>query len=485
MAEAGDPLLELCRRLHQEKADTDSDLIGVRRVAELLRETRFEADFERTVIAELGAGGPLISHEAVLRAVGEAEKHLGKQPLLAAVPVRANPGLGGVPLVELRVDPWKRTLGQLPAAEPGRRPVERLDVDCVMLAVYEVVGTLFKHATYKVEVSYGTYGDAYVNSAVVRRYSDFAWLHTYLASKYPFRAVPPVPPKQLATLLGSDELELARHRVPGLHAFAVAVLVHPVFARDATVRAFLANPRPFAEWREQNAEADFTDEYERLDPARHADEEPAVDFAAAPLAPLADDRFFEDARESMLQLAEQLKAMIQSTQHMSLALLTVADESAALVGSIHKLLPLFKDSDMSEVSGALRRAQAESGQVGQDIRVRSVRRLMVMYTMVLALHDCLGRLGTSTYADFPALSRGLASLQEQLERCRLRDGPLVPSSEQASLVNQLRRGQRLYLHHHQRNEWAAATAKQEAEQFITGRTGEIVLALQDLARLLE
>ena len=66
----------------------------------------------------------------------------------------------------------------------GRNPIK-----VTLLA--EKGGLLFKHLNYGLESSV-------FRSSVVRRYSDFTWLMDVLTKKYPFRLIPPLPPKKIA-----------------------------------------------------------------------------------------------------------------------------------------------------------------------------------------------------------------------------------------------------------------------------------------------
>nr|ODN88644.1 sorting nexin MVP1 [Cryptococcus depauperatus CBS 7841] len=80
---------------------------------------------------------------------------------------------------------------------------------------------------------------------VSRRYSDFVWLMDVLTKRYPFRLLPPLPPKRInpdATFLKSRRLALSR--------FLNALVNHPVLSTDACLNIFLIEPS-FESWRKR------------------------------------------------------------------------------------------------------------------------------------------------------------------------------------------------------------------------------------------
>lgn len=103
--------------------------------------------------------------------------------------------------------------------------------------------------------------------------------------------------------------------------------------------------------------------------------------------------------------------------------------------------------------------------------------------MAKGLDECLTRLKSESYSEFIPLASQIASLQEEIERLRLRDGPTIQSAEQVQLQIQKKRLERLYLYHHHRNDWAVGVAKGEIENFIHNWLGELLVALQSYTKL--
>ncbi|CAO0797638.1 unnamed protein product [Mucor circinelloides] len=102
-------------------------------------------------------------------------------------------------------------------------------------------GFIFKHVNYIVT-------NEKRSSIVLRRYSDFWWLLEVLQRRYPFRALPNLPPKKLG---GRDATFLEKRR-KGLSRFINAIIRHPVLRQDDIVARFLTEPSELSAWRKQN-----------------------------------------------------------------------------------------------------------------------------------------------------------------------------------------------------------------------------------------
>ncbi|KAI3343249.1 hypothetical protein F4824DRAFT_439221 [Ustulina deusta] len=92
-------------------------------------------------------------------------------------------------------------------------------------------------------------------SKVIRRYSDFVWLLDCLHKRYPFRALPLLPPKRVAVNgnhLSNDGAFIEKRR-RGLARFLNATIRHPVLGQEQLVIMFLTVPTELAVWRKQAA----------------------------------------------------------------------------------------------------------------------------------------------------------------------------------------------------------------------------------------
>lgn len=96
---------------------------------------------------------------------------------------------------------------------------------------------MFQHHNYEVT-------SARRGSKVIRRYSDFVWLLDCLHKRYPFRALPLLPPKRVAVNgnhLSNDGAFIEKRR-RGLARFLNGVVRHPILGQEQLVIMFLTVP---------------------------------------------------------------------------------------------------------------------------------------------------------------------------------------------------------------------------------------------------
>ncbi|KAI2778734.1 hypothetical protein F4815DRAFT_476448 [Daldinia loculata] len=107
---------------------------------------------------------------------------------------------------------------------------------------------LFQHHNYEVTSSRR-------GSKVIRRYSDFVWLLDCLHKRYPFRALPLLPPKRVAVNgnhLSNDGAFIEKRR-RGLARFLNTLVRHPILGQEQLVIMFLTVPTELTVWRKQAA----------------------------------------------------------------------------------------------------------------------------------------------------------------------------------------------------------------------------------------
>ncbi|OTB02237.1 hypothetical protein M426DRAFT_62501, partial [Hypoxylon sp. CI-4A] len=107
---------------------------------------------------------------------------------------------------------------------------------------------LFQHHNYEVTSSRR-------GSKVIRRYSDFVWLLDCLHKRYPFRALPLLPPKRVAVNgnhLSNDGAFIEKRR-RGLARFLNTIVRHPVLGQEQLVIMFLTVSTELSVWRKQAA----------------------------------------------------------------------------------------------------------------------------------------------------------------------------------------------------------------------------------------
>ncbi|XXH04383.1 YmL10 [Hypoxylon texense] len=148
--------------------------------------------------------------------------------------------------------------GRDPAAQPsishsrtisGGRTGTAVEETILVTLMPEKEGVfLFQHHNYEVTSSRR-------GSKVIRRYSDFVWLLDCLHKRYPFRALPLLPPKRVAVNgnhLSNDGAFIEKRR-RGLARFLNTLIRHPVLGQEQLVIMFLTVPTELAVWRKQAA----------------------------------------------------------------------------------------------------------------------------------------------------------------------------------------------------------------------------------------
>ncbi|KAI1773652.1 hypothetical protein F4818DRAFT_449036 [Hypoxylon cercidicola] len=147
-----------------------------------------------------------------------------------------------------------RDLGSHPSAShsrtiSGSRTITSVDENILVTLMPEKEGVfLFQHHNYEVTSSRR-------GSKVIRRYSDFVWLLDCLHKRYPFRALPLLPPKRVAVNgnhLSNDGAFIEKRR-RGLARFLNTLVRHPVLGQEQLVIMFLTVPTELSVWRKQAA----------------------------------------------------------------------------------------------------------------------------------------------------------------------------------------------------------------------------------------
>ena len=94
------------------------------------------------------------------------------------------------------------------------------------------------HVTYNVNTVTTNEAYKYSQSVVVRRYSDFLWLHDILAEEYPYAVIPPMPQKNA---LNRFEIDFVEERRNALQYFIRSVCASPLLKDSKRVRSFLTS----------------------------------------------------------------------------------------------------------------------------------------------------------------------------------------------------------------------------------------------------
>lgn len=99
----------------------------------------------------------------------------------------------------------------------------------------------FRHVLYLVKTP--------ICGGVKRRYSDFVNLHEYLLTRFPFRLIPPLPPKRLSlphmnrtqTVGAGQQDAFLEQRRLALARYTRGIMSHPVMRKDGVVQSFFGS----------------------------------------------------------------------------------------------------------------------------------------------------------------------------------------------------------------------------------------------------
>jgi len=112
---------------------------------------------------------------------------------------------------------------------------------------------MYQYISYKVNTTAELQPGKFTQSAVVRRFSDFVWLHEQLLANCKGVLIPPLPEK---AIIGRFSGDFINERRRGLEVFLHRVTTHRVLKDDDTVQLFLlGDDMSMAAAREEKKEA--------------------------------------------------------------------------------------------------------------------------------------------------------------------------------------------------------------------------------------
>lgn len=212
----------------------------------------------------------------------------------------------------------------------------------------EKEGILFKHTNYLIQHLVALPGsDSSNDRKVIRRYSDFVWLLEVLFTKYPFRMIPELPPKKIAS--NGDPLFLERRR-KGLARFMNQLMKHPKLSLEPLVLMFLTVPTDLSSWRKQ-AQYDTTEEYK--------DKKTTHDFQC-----LWEESYLEmwsDVELELLKSSEQWNKLAVLVERLEIRSRQIAQDN----DRFEKILANFNGS----ISGVYQVDQSDIAIISEDLKV--------------------------------------------------------------------------------------------------------------------
>ncbi|XP_058066516.1 sorting nexin-8-like [Anopheles bellator] len=247
--------------------------------------------------------------------------------------------------------------------------------------VPEKKGLFLKHSEYEIKRK-GS------EKPVRRRYKDFVTLHSYLMEKYPYRALPALPPKQLML----DSLLEERRR--GLQAWLTFVSLHPVLQASPLVSIFLQDVTTDYRYRMRVAYEKQIDEFARL---RQDVSLPTVDGSALAASKTRMHRV-QDAIDQLMQLFDHQakRTKKQLTERATIDRILQSDE----------LRGVFGERCFEDMTTSVREATVLCEKYVQIQHRAVIERLRVLLEALHAHSDLCERIERGAFADYQkALSK--------------------------------------------------------------------------------
>lgn len=360
---------------------------------------------------------------------------------------------GGPPPVPAAVS---RTIG-------SGRPGSTVEENILVTLMPEKEGMfLFQHHNY--EVSSSRKG-----SKVVRRYSDFVWLLDCLHKRYPFRALPLLPPKRVAVNgnhLSNDGAFIEKRR-RGLARFLNALVRHPILGQEQLVVMFLTVPTELSVWRKQ-ATISVQDE-----------------FAGRPLPPGLEDSLpptledlFDRTRTGVRRSAELyigvcniMDRLIKRTEgvaadhaRVALSLSSLTEVSADTYASDTNDVPLLNDG-LQAMSRHLRTAQTLMEDESRAWDQGVLEDLKRQRDALVSLRDLFDRRERLDKDNILQLERRISSNEKKLTSLRAKPEGMVKPGEIEKVVEAIIKDKESIVNQHNRSVFVKECLRDELSFF--------------------
>lgn len=322
---------------------------------------------------------------------------------------------------------------------------------------------MFQHHNY--EVSSSRRG-----SKVIRRYSDFVWLLDCLHKRYPFRALPLLPPKRVAVSgnhLTNDGGFIEKRR-RGLARFLNAIIRHPVLGQEQLVVMFLTVPTELSVWRKQatiSAQDEFTD---RALPQGLEDSLPIgsltelFDRTRAGVRRSAD--LYINACNLMDRLAKRSEGVAADHARMAVSLASLTEVSADTYATDTNDVPLLNDG-LVATSKRLKTAQnllEDESKAWETGVLEDLKRQRDALVSVREMFDRRERLDKD---NIPTLERRIQNNETKLAGLRAKPEGLVKPGEVERVVESIIKDKESIVNQHNRSVFVRETIRDELIYF--------------------
>ncbi|KAI0799200.1 hypothetical protein GGR55DRAFT_670363 [Xylaria sp. FL0064] len=306
-------------------------------------------------------------------------------------------------------------------------------------------------------------------SKVIRRYSDFVWLLDCLHKRYPFRALPLLPPKRVAVNgnhLSNDGAFIEKRR-RGLARFLNATIRHPVLGQEQLVVMFLTVPTELAVWRKQAA-ISVVDE-----------------FAGRPLPPGLEDslsptlqELFDHTRQGVKRSAELYISTCNIMDRLVKRSEGVAADHARLAVSLASLTETSLDTYATDTNDV---PLLNDGLVAMSKHLRTTQSLMedeskawdsgVLEDLkrqrdaLVSIRDMFDRRGRLDKDNIPSLERRIQNNETKLAGLRAKPEGMLKPGEIEKVVEAIIKDKESIVNQHNRSVFVKECIRDELIYF--------------------
>ncbi|KDN61425.1 putative PX domain-containing protein [Colletotrichum sublineola] len=292
-------------------------------------------------------------------------------------------------------------------------------------------------------------------SKVIRRYSDFVWLLDCLHKRYPFRALPLLPPKRVAVNGNhfSNDGAFIEKRRRGLARFLNALVRHPILGQEQLIIMFLTVPTELAVWRKQ-ATISVQDEFQgRVLP-------PGLEDSLPPTLEALFDKTRAGIRRSaelyinicsvMDRLVKRSEGVAADHARIAMSLTSLTETSADTYASDTNEVPLLNDG-LTSMSRHLRTCQTlmeDESKAWDEGVLEDLKRQRDALVSVRDLFDRRERLDKD---NIPYLERRIQTNETKLANLRNKPDGLVKPGEIEKVVDAIIKDKESIVNQHNRS----------------------------------
>ncbi|KAL9933118.1 hypothetical protein V8E36_007836 [Tilletia maclaganii] len=217
----------------------------------------------------------------------------------------AGPGPGAGAMTRQQSNPPAGGSG--PSAVLAKEPPQKLHFEIRVGDPQKVGDPVTAHIVYTVRTKTNATYFRSQNFSVLRRYSDFRWLHAALVANNPGTFVPPVPEKVKIGRFAPDLVEARRH---GLEICINKIAAHPILQKDDDFRLFVESIN-------FNADVKLRDMHKG--PVPTPEQRTYFGWSASLNGPKfhENDDWFDHQKAYLDSLEGQLKQVVKASSHLA------------------------------------------------------------------------------------------------------------------------------------------------------------------------